>query len=50
MDGDFSESTRDTLVNLYDRLAIGGYAVLRKTNGRCGHAKCLNGGVTFIGL
>jgi len=28
LDGDFYESTRDGLVNLYDRLSIGGYAII----------------------
>jgi len=28
MDGDFYESTRDALVNLYDRLSVGGYAIV----------------------
>jgi Macrocin-O-methyltransferase (TylF) len=28
LDGDFYESTRDGLVNLYDKLSIGGYAII----------------------
>jgi hypothetical protein len=28
LDGDFYESTRDVLVNLYDKLSIGGYAII----------------------
>jgi hypothetical protein len=28
LDGDFYESTRDALTNLYDRLSIGGYAII----------------------
>jgi hypothetical protein len=28
LDGDFYESTRDALVNLYDKLSIGGYAII----------------------
>ena len=28
LDGDFYESTRDCLVNLYDKLSVGGYAII----------------------
>jgi hypothetical protein len=28
LDGDYYESTRDSLLNLYDKLSVGGYAII----------------------
>ena len=28
LDGDYYESTMDSLINLYDKLSIGGYAII----------------------
>ena len=33
LDGDFYESTRDGLVNLYDKLSIGGFAIIDDAGG-----------------